>query len=60
MSPPSVVMKLSAVLDDLPIFPLPDVQLFPHALLPLHVFEPRYRALTQAVLASSSRLMAIP
>ncbi|HZS36205.1 MAG TPA: LON peptidase substrate-binding domain-containing protein, partial [Polyangia bacterium] len=30
-------------LDRLPIFPLPNVQLFPHALLPLHVFEPRYR-----------------
>jgi Lon protease-like protein len=28
-----------------PVFPLPSVQLFPHALLPLHVFEPRYREL---------------
>ena len=24
------------------MFPLPDVVLFPHALLPLHIFEPRY------------------
>jgi Lon protease-like protein len=31
----------------LPIFPLPNVQLFPHALLPLHVFEPRYRDLVR-------------
>jgi Lon protease-like protein len=27
----------------LPLFPLPDVVLFPHMPLPLHVFEPRYR-----------------
>ena len=26
-----------------PLFPLPDAVFFPHALLPLHVFEPRYR-----------------
>lgn len=34
----------------LPLFPLPDVVLFPHALLPLHVFEPRYRAMTAEAL----------
>jgi Lon protease-like protein len=28
-----------------PLFPLPNVVLFPGVLLPLHVFEPRYRAL---------------
>jgi len=33
----------------LPIFPLGTV-LFPHALLPLHVFEPRYRLMTERVL----------
>lgn len=33
----------------LPMFPLGTV-LFPHAVLPLHVFEPRYRALTHDVL----------
>ncbi|HJZ87707.1 MAG TPA: methylenetetrahydrofolate reductase, partial [Polyangia bacterium] len=38
-------------LERLPIFPLPDVVLFPHALLPLHIFEPRYRALARDVLA---------
>jgi Lon protease-like protein len=32
------------------MFPLGSV-LFPHAELPLHVFEPRYRALTEACLA---------
>ena len=36
--------------DAFPMFPLGSV-LFPHALLPLHVFEPRYRALTERCLA---------
>jgi Lon protease-like protein len=27
----------------IPIFPLPNVVLFPNVLLPLHIFEPRYR-----------------
>ena len=30
---------------EIPIFPLPNVVLFPSTLLPLHVFEPRYRAM---------------
>lgn len=30
-----------------PLFPLPDVVLFPGALLPLHVFEPRYRTMVE-------------
>lgn len=29
--------------DRLPVFPLPNVVLFPRTYLPLHVFEPRYR-----------------
>jgi Lon protease-like protein len=44
--------------DRLPIFPLSNVQLFPHALLPLHVFEPRYRELVRDCLAGD-RLMAV-
>ena len=35
----------------LPMFPLGTV-LFPHAALPLHVFEPRYRALVEHCLAA--------
>jgi Lon protease-like protein len=42
----------------LPIFPLPGVQLFPHALLPLHVFEPRYRDMVRDAMAGE-RLIAI-
>ena len=34
----------------LPLFPLPNIVLFPHGLLPLHIFEPRYRAMTEAAL----------
>jgi Lon protease-like protein len=30
---------------EIPIFPLPNVVLFPSTLLPLHIFEPRYRAM---------------
>lgn len=45
-------------LAELSIFPLPNVTLFPGALLPLHVFEPRYRELTADALAGR-KLMAI-
>ena len=38
----------------LPMFPLGSV-LFPHAVLPLHVFEPRYRALVADCLAGDAR-----
>lgn len=40
-----------AVLTSLPIFPLPNCVLLPGGLLPLHVFEPRYRELTRDCLA---------
>jgi uncharacterized protein len=30
---------------EIPLFPLPNVVLFPSTLLPLHIFEPRYRAM---------------
>lgn len=33
-----------------PVFPLPDCVLFPHTLLPLHIFEPRYRQLVTEAL----------
>jgi Lon protease-like protein len=36
----------------LPIFPLSGAVLFPRAQLPLHIFEPRYRALIRDSLAS--------
>ena len=36
----------------LPLFPLPNVVLFPNVFLPLHIFEPRYRAMTADALAT--------
>jgi uncharacterized protein len=35
---------------EIPIFPLTNVVLFPAALLPLHIFEPRYRAMVSDAL----------
>ena len=46
---------MSAVIQ-IPIFPLPDVVLFPHTLLPLHIFEPRYRQMIRDCLAGDKRL----
>ena len=34
----------------IPIFPLPNVVLFPNVFLPLHIFEPRYRAMVNDAL----------
>jgi Lon protease-like protein len=35
---------------EIPLFPLPNVVLFPATLLPLHIFEPRYRAMVRDAL----------
>ncbi|HEV8396104.1 MAG TPA: LON peptidase substrate-binding domain-containing protein [Vicinamibacterales bacterium] len=43
----------------LPIFPLPDVTFFPHTLLPLHVFEARYRAMIIDALERDRRLCVV-
>ena len=45
---------------DIPIFPLPNVVLSPHGFLPLHVFEPRYRAMLADCLASDERFGLLP
>lgn len=57
-SPASRPADLDAALQRLPLFPLPQAVLFPGALLPLHVFEPRYRAMVSEVLASH-RLLSV-
>jgi len=36
---------------EIPIFPLADSLLFPGGLMPLHIFEPRYRTMVQDALA---------
>lgn len=45
-------------LASLPIFPLPDVVLFPGTILPLHIFEERYRAMTRDVM-KGHKLIAV-
>jgi Lon protease-like protein len=40
-----------------PLFPLPDVILFPGQVLPLHVFEPRYRQMTHDLLDGTGELV---
>lgn len=35
----------------IPMFPLPDVVLFPNVFLPLHIFEPRYRDMVRDALS---------
>jgi len=42
-----------------PIFPLPDVTLFPRTLLPLHIFEARYRAMVADALARDRRICMV-
>ena len=44
------------VIDEVAIFPLPQVVLFPGAIMPLHIFEPRYRTMTRDVLATTRQL----
>jgi Lon protease-like protein len=45
-------------LSSVPLFPLPNVVLFPRAVLPLHIFEERYKAMTADALAGR-RLVAM-
>lgn len=44
--------------DEVPVMTLPNTAFFPQALMPLHIFEPRYRAMLRDVLASN-RLFAV-
>src|SRR3954468_24530728 len=53
---PTSSRDLAPALDALPIFPLPQTVFFPGALLPLHVFEPRYRTLVKDALATHKAL----
>jgi Lon protease-like protein len=39
-----------------PLFPLPNTVLFPHAVLPLHIFEERYKKMTADALAGDRQI----
>ncbi len=51
----------SLLRDQVPVFPLPNCVLLPGAVLPLHVFEPRYRTLARDLIHKppNRRLLAI-
>jgi Lon protease-like protein len=44
--------------DEVPVMTLPNVAFFPQALLPLHIFEPRYRHMLRDVL-ETNRIFAV-
>src|SRR5579864_282631 len=52
MPNPADEIDLSAV----PLFPLPNVVLFPRAVLPLHVFEERYKEMTADALRGNRQI----
>src|SRR3954469_8161866 len=49
---PAATPTPSYDLSRIPLFPLPSVVLFPRAVLPLHIFEERYKVMTADVLDS--------
>lgn len=51
-----LVERLRAAAGRLKIFPLPSVVLLPGTAIPLHIFEPRYRALVQQALETDRAL----
>ncbi len=50
--------RVEGALGRLLIFPLPGAVLLPHSLVPLHIFEPRYRKLAKDC-AAGSRVLAL-
>lgn len=56
---PKPLPELAPALDALPLFPLPQAVLMPGALLPLHVFEPRYRAMVRDALAGHRSIAVV-
>ena len=45
--------------DTIPIFPLPGALLLPRSRLPLHIYEPRYLAMIEDAMKTSSRLIGM-
>jgi Lon protease-like protein len=56
MSTPSDASHSVTDLGDIPLFPLPNVVLFPAAVQPLHIFEERYKAMTADALRGDRRI----
>ncbi|MFQ5601923.1 MAG: LON peptidase substrate-binding domain-containing protein [bacterium] len=49
-------MNADKIQDAIPIFPLPNVVFFPKTLLPMHIFEERYRELVTDALRGSNQI----
>ncbi len=47
-------------LTTMPVFPLPEFHLFPGTMVPLHVFETRYRQMVNDLMDSAGRLIIAP
>src|SRR4051794_8696910 len=45
-----------ALSSTIPLFPLPNVVLFPRAVLPLHIFEERYKLMTADAIAGRRQI----
>jgi len=58
-APPAVAAVVRLMPNRLSIFPLSGAILFPGLQLPLHIFEPRYRALVSDALARDRRIAMI-
>ena len=51
-----IILDLLSATMTVPLFPLPNVFLFPGQVLPLHIFEPRYRKMIADVLDGPGRI----
>ena len=51
-------LRFGELPESIPVFPLSGVLLLPRAILPLNIFEPRYRNMTQDAMVSD-RLIGI-
>lgn len=51
--------ELLTAVESIPLFPLPGMVFIPYTVLPLHVFEPRYRDLVDDAMAGN-RYVAVP
>ena len=50
---------MSELPDIIPVFPLPNVVLFPQVQLPLHIFESRYREMVRDIAGTAQPLMGM-
>ena len=53
------MLSKNANIDDLALFPLPEVVLFPGCTLPLHIFEPRYREMVTNCLSNREHVFGV-